>query len=265
MKREVISKTYPDAIAFYKLSLPTGHYYVGSTLHLVKRMRNHRYQLEMQQHYNHKFQSLFSIWSNVKVTYVLCETIEEARHLEQEEINKHYGTELLLNRGTDVNSIWGGVHGMSQEHRKVIGELATNRWKDPVFSIRMRKLMSEQRIGRKLPAEQREKIRLAGIGRTHTEESKLKMRIANKGKNLGKKRDPDAVKRGIETMRLLGKNRQTPESRAKIAKANFKPITINGVRYESLMEAAKAYGITPSGVTYRIKSSSSQFTDWRFD
>lgn len=155
--------------------------------------------------------------------------------------------------------------------------------------------------GRIVSEETREKISLAGKGRKHTEETKAKMseiakdrpfteemkeRIAylasiNKGRvhTTESRAKMSAFQKGKVTSEetkakisaaTMGRD-VTMEARAKISAKltgagtpSSIPVLVNNVYYESMRLAVKLEGISKSTLSKRIKSSSSDFVNYRY-
>lgn len=104
--------------------------------------------------------------------------------------------------------------------------------------------------GRSHTPESREKIRIAGMGRKHTTESKAKLSMARKGKNLS----PEQIEKLVKAHR--GK-KLTEEHRHKIAAAttNRKPIISieTGQIFASITEASKILGVNEASVYQSIR------------
>lgn len=260
-QRVNISATYPASIASYILrNLLTGHYYIGATSNLAKRLRDHRHYLETSTHQNPRFNSVFSGWDNTAVEYTLHETIDIAKGIEQALINQHYPESLCCNVCTDVLNFWGGQYGMPDDVRKRIGDAHRGTKHSEEFREKCRQRM----LGSVMPEEQKEKISKKLQGKVVSNETRRRLSNSLEGKLKGRTRSPESVAKGIATRAEKGINKHTPESRAKIAQAGMKPVLVDGVEYPSMGSLASKFGITISAVKYRIQSTSDKFSGWQF-
>lgn len=101
---------------------------------------------------------------------------------------------------------------------------------------------------RKHSPESIEKMRLAKLGKKHTEESKAKLSASGLGKNLGKKRTPEQ----LATYHLC---------RLKQAKS----VSVGGTEYESVGAVSRVYDINKKTAIQRLRSTTSQFSDWNYN
>ncbi|BCM95164.1 hypothetical protein [Burkholderia phage FLC6] len=114
------------------------------------------------------------------------------------------------------------------------------------------------KTGQRRPAltdEHKEKIRQSLKGRKRPEDVVRRMKEGN----TGKKRSPDAIARVIASK--LGK-KHSESHKKKIAEAQFKPVSINGVVYPSAKAAGLAVGIDRSCVSKFARSTSEKWKDW---
>ncbi|MFK7678638.1 GIY-YIG nuclease family protein [Bacillus sp. Wb] len=50
----------------------------------------------------------------------------------------------------------------------------------------------------------------------------------------------------------------------RVKEANSKPVTIDGIKYSSAIEASRTLNVKPTTVNYRIQSKSSRFENWNY-
>lgn len=106
-------------------------------------------------------------------------------------------------------------------------------------------------------------VRLSFLGRNHTEESKRRISESKQGQGAG-------VAKSLEHRAKIGAaNKGKPgasaETLAKIVAVRSRAIVIDGVRYSSLSEAARAFNVTVTTVYDRIRSTSERFSGWRYE
>jgi hypothetical protein len=95
------------------------------------------------------------------------------------------------------------------------------------------------------------------LGRKHSEEAKAKMSLERKGRVMSEetKARMSAAKKGVVF---------SEEHRAKISTARSKPVIVNGNYHASARKAAEFNKIGETTVKRRVKSSSLQWSDWRY-
>lgn len=126
-------------------------------------------------------------------------------------------------------------------------------------------------IGRYIPVEERDRLKTF-LGRSHSEESKQKCRASNL-KADAKNRQPKEYKFGPEfreksRLNNLGKV-VSQETREKLRKAqigkspgNRKAVYVDGIRYESIHEAAVKLGLCLSTLRNRLTSPNTAFATY---
>lgn len=254
--RENITALYPDTPAFYKLTLKDGKYYVGSTKRLARRLRRHRLELETKQHHNPNLSEAFTSWEDISVDYTEYQYVDFAKQHEQGVINERYGDPLLCNVGTDVDKLWGGIHGMPQEVRNRIGNAHRL---NPNYHVAV-EASRLARLGKAMSEEQKRKISESMKGIVFTEEHRANLSRACKGRNIGRKATPEA----IENMRKAQIGRvMSEDAKRKIAEANFKKVSVDDIEYRSLQDCAVAFGVTITTVTNRVKSDKPRWSGWK--
>lgn len=118
--------------------------------------------------------------------------------------------------------------------------------------------------------EHRQKMRNSHIGNKHSEETKLKISIAQKGEkgnNFGKKASEETkAKLRMASVGRIPKKRNLSEEEL-IKNRNqptCKPCEINGVKYISVRDASRQLNISRTTIRRRLLSNSKQFKDWNF-
>ena len=257
--QEDLTKKFPNTCASYTLKhVKTGHYYVGSTSNLVKRLRAHRLDLRTRKHHNEALLSS-SNWDDIEVYFTEFPTLDLARRAEQLLLDTQWADPLCCNRATGVYGLWGGVYGMPEEIRQAIG----NRSRGKVYCDEFRQKCRERMLGTVMPEEQKKKISEALKGKTVSDETRQRLSKALKGKGVGKTITEETKRKILETKRArYGNTWHTEESKAKIAEANYKAVVINGVIYRSLNEAAEKFGMDRRSIAYRVNSPSKRFAEW---
>jgi len=98
-------------------------------------------------------------------------------------------------------------------------------------------------------------------GLRHSEKSIEKMKETNKGVGLGSKKSPET----IDKMKAAAKGRVIGEfMRTRSKEVLSKRISIDGSTYDSLAEASRILGISPSTIHQRLNSASDKFSNWHY-
>lgn len=256
-----IAGTYPATIATYRLTNKlTGHFYIGSTNNLARRLNRHRNDLEKGRHHATAFQRAFHSWEYLNIDYVVHITVEEAVTTEQDGIDDNYTDPLCCNMATGSSSFWTGEFGMPQEIRDKIA--AANRGRK--YGDEFREKCRQRMLGSVMSANQKQKISDSLFGRVRTDEERKNISRGNKGKLLGRKIGSEAALKAIDTKRLNGTLLHTQATRIKIAEANYKPVIIEGIEYPSLQAAGLALGYGRQTVATRINSTTQRFREWKW-
>lgn len=259
--RSSLSSIYPSTIAVYILVLTSGHYYIGSTNNLAKRLRDHRSYLERGEHQNFRLQRWYETWQSIKIAYTTHDTVDEAREEEQRLIDRHYNDSFCCNLATDSRSLWGNGRGRPAEISERISASSRGR----VFTDEFREACRQRMLGSKPSDLTRQRTSNAMKGRTLTEEHRTNLSTALKGKALGRRHTEIQKQRRAETWEKLGGFKHKESSRKLIADANKKPVIIDGVRYASIIDAAEALGINRATIGYRVRSDSCKFAGYFYE
>jgi hypothetical protein len=196
--------------------------------------------------------------------------VEEAEVLEQFYLNnqrdKTYNTSTFSSGG-DIISNHPNRHTIIQKMRRSL----KLRYADMIEDERKRKYG--------LPG-----VRNPMYGKTHTEDArkKIALRLSNiRGKNhgnYGKKRSPETRQKmsQVASQRVGERNpfygrKHSQETKQKIAERNrgklppnVKAVIADGLEYRSLTDAARALGVTPAMIIYRIRSSKSIYEGYYY-
>ncbi len=245
-------------------------FYIGSTSDLQKRKARHLRELKNNIHHNVNLQKSWneSNSTDLKIGIIYSGSIEEAKKREEFEIQSNFENKNMANIG--INST-GGDNIRRHPDKNTIS---------------IKKRLAALRYYSNLSDEQREKFRQRVIGKnnpmygkTHTDEVKKRISNFHKGHTYGKGRklSPEHVAKISERQRLRigSKNsfygrKHTKETREKIRLKSLgrKPSTTNiieidGVRYSSQADAAKALKVCIGTITFRLQSKNPKFSNYR--
>lgn len=219
-----------------------GHRYIGSSSNVCKRWKRHKWCLSKNKHHSIYLQRAYNLYTKECFIFTVIEEVEENRLFEREtyyinelkpeynlgsvgggdNISNHPNSEAIKDKHS--KNLTERLASMSEEERKSwhsrFGEYNPN-WKGGV-SQKVCSCGKNMSYHAKVCSECRE---ISGnknpfYGKRHSNESKEKQRL----KMIGRK------------------------------PANSKQITINGITYKSQSDAARALGVVPAMITYRIKN-----------
>lgn len=223
-------------VGAYVLVLPTGHFYIGQTGNLHRRLIHHRRQLESGIHYNRKLQSHFTEWSEVEVFEFPTLTTVEAEAKERELVARDWGNPLMCNT-EDPNDRAGYRRGvpMGPDHAArtsaaQLGRKLTDAWKANISAGHKASEAAAAHIA---------ELAIANKGRVHTPEARIKMSLAR----TGVPQSQDWVINRTESF--------------------SQRVEINGVVYRSGNEAGRHLGIPGNTVMRRCRSTDPAFACWK--
>lgn len=247
----------------YRIVSDCGRFYVGSTGNFLKRITKHFVDLKAGKHHNVNLQELYDAGGKFNTTFAICMDREQAYEMEELIIRDYEGSSFLLNIG---RSAQGGDNFTLHPHREKI------RLK---YALAMVGLTEEERKRRFSNPGARNGM----FGKTHTEEVRQVIAVANKGNvyRLGFKASDKTRERMsiIASQRFAERNpfygkQHSAETKKRIAetKKGIKPtnanrIEINGVIYRSQVDAAKALGVSGGTITFRLNSKNKRFSSYR--
>lgn len=246
----------------------SGHFYVGSSQDVDKRIDRHYNELKQGKHHCSPLQTRFDAGSTIIPSFYELTTRDEAYELEQLLILNNLNNDKLLNIGMAVR---GGDNLTRNPKRLAIIERIKQ-------SLKLR-YDSLSKYERKLLWGRRGALN-GMFGRAHTDEAKVKISSANKGNKyrLGHKASSETKAKlsAVASQRLGEKNpfydkrhtdlvkKRISESKKGQLPTNLKPVSINGVVYASITEAGRQLGIPVPTVLFRIKSLNKKFVEYKF-
>ena len=247
-----------DKVGFYILHNPnTDETYVGSGV-LDKRKKTHDYFLKNNDHYNYKLQEAYNKDPNFDFVAVPTETREEAFDAEQSIINEFKGNPLLLNISLDARVVSVGKH--SDETKEKNRQATKKRWEDPEWRI---KVINAQNNGKALMTDEQKLLRKESLVKALKQSHASGTRIPT----LGQTRSIEFCEQNSNKIKEKWKDPEYQETQrlARIGKMigpNKKPVNIDGTQYNSIAEAASAFGMSVPGVMYRLNNDN--YTNWNY-
>lgn len=258
-----------DIGAYLLVDVKTGKFYVGSSQNVTKRIERHLRELKAGEHHCSNLQDIWDKNQFLEEYVYPTETREEAYALEQELLNKHDGSDLLLNIGRSVK---GGDNLTNNPRREEIiakmRESIIERYSS--MSLQERKIFGSKgekngMWGKAHTAEAREKISKANLGNKHRlglplsdEHKKLlsemaSQRTGEKNPFFGMNHSDETKKRISETKKLQG-----------LKPTNSRQVLIEGVIYESVTEAGRQLGIAPALLVHRLQSTKEKYSSYQY-
>lgn len=161
------------------VNLVTGKAYVGQAFNFKKRWTNHEVELRLNRHVNQHLQAAWNLYTeNAFIFIVLERCVPDKQFLEWREQHwidklKAADREFGYNKSPSSRSNLGYKH--SEETRKAwsIQRQANSKPR----SEEVKAKIAATTKGRTFSADSREKMRLAKLGKKHSEETKAKMRL----------------------------------------------------------------------------------------
>lgn len=272
----------------------SGYYYIGSTENAKRRLRDHLRELNAGTHKNVKFQNAYSKDSEFELEVVPLKSREEAIALEQILIDNNRKDPKLLNLALDVqtprlgvtanaetrerqskaakafyanggtNSMEGKIH--SPETKARLSAIAQEQFSTP----ETRAALSQR--GKERFADQEQRVLTSQQTQEAMKDPELRKQLSESAK--ARWEDPEQRRRQSE----MAKTRFTDPEQLKYTQAagrkawadpafrekKSRKVSVDGVIYESLTQAAEHFGISVATVCYRASSSSEQFKDWNY-
>jgi len=234
------------------------HIYIGSG-NLYERKCSHISKLRNNVHKNYKLQANYNLLNNKKFMFCTFPTLDRniAFALEQQLLDKFKNYEYLTNIAT--NAIYSGI-GLKRSKELVDEIIKRNTGKK--FSDETRKKMSIKRKLRIISEETKKKISLSNMNKCVSEDTRRKISLIRRGK-----KHSEACKQNMSIDKI--NKYKDPEFKLKmldiLSKAhakNMKPISIDGITYRKISDAAIVFNLSPQTITSRINDN--RFPNWLF-
>lgn len=222
--------------AYILQHVKSGKIYIGSTGDIYRRKNKHYSSLISGNHHVTSLQEAYNSNPNIRFFVILTNNREEAYDYEQQLLNHYNGIRPLFNIATNAVRSWLNLKH-SEETKNKIREKVKIRMQDPNYSI----MLSNANKGKIISAETKVKISksLAGIIRSNATKEKIRSRM------LGR-----------------AKSKEHAEKISQRNKLKSRPISINGVHYESIAAAGIALGIHPGTIPSKLKSNLEKYSSW---
>ena len=256
-----LSREDEKKVGVYLMHNPeTNMGYIGSGI-LGRPRSEHLRALKLGAHYNHRLQKAYDENPNFEfiATVVEGDTFEESRtlalELEQSEIDTFWGPGLLnIARHVDA-PMTGYKH--SEESNEKNRQAAKKRWQDDGYRqvVLQRQVEGKAQMTPEEHAQRNAKLSTS-IKRAYDEGRRIS--------NAGQVRPEEFRER---TSANIAEKWQDPEYREKQRQSKMGnrnapmcPIMGDGIEYPSIVDAARAQGVSPQSIQYRL--SSSNYPGW---
>lgn len=230
-----------DHPALYLIYFNTYDFYVGCTKIIKSRINQHRGYLRSGTHVNKVLQEKYNTLGedNIDFYILTCKSREEARDIERAFLKENYNDDRYLNiTSTSRGLTYGGridklrKFARSTTQRIKVGKASRKNWKDPVYREKVLSKTSEGiTVDNVYYYSVREASRKTGFS------------IQDLRRNL---------KNGIVDSKDIQLRTKT------------KSVMAEGMRYEKVGDAAKAYGVKDNTMTWRLKSTATKWKDFYY-
>ena len=185
--------TPPTASGIYRITCTiTGKFYIGSAINLFIRWKNHRNELQRNEHGNQKLQRAWNKYGEQAFTFEVLELVLPMSLTAREQ---YWFSKLkpFGKRGFNIALIAGSQLGLKRSPKtcEKIGQAHRGSKHTPEACANMAQahLGNKNTLGYKPPPETREKLRQANLGKKMSPEAIEKTRQAS----LGRKKSPEEI------------------------------------------------------------------------
>ena len=168
----------------YAIRCADGRAYIGSSINVKERCRNHRNVLNTGKHRNRPLQEAWNKMGTEAFTFAALETVADEEDLLAAE-----------QKWIDAARAEGGVFNRAPMAGSSLGIVRTHE---------TRAKCAEAQRGKRLSAEHRAKIALAGRGRVHSAETRAKMAATHRGELAPMAKITEAAVRDIRRRTRAG-------------------------------------------------------------
>lgn len=229
-----------STIGYYTIThRPTGRFYIGSSGNLTRRIWRHRTELASGMHTNRKLQEIYTCWDDFEVMTSEVNTLEEARQLEQQLLDRYVGTALCCNSSMSATNPFDVFERIWPSREICIANLekANEARRGKPLTDEHKARLSASHKGKVLSTEHRAALSKAKTGSTISSSHREALRQANVGKTI------------------------TDEHKRIISELKSRKVSIDGVIYPSLKVASAAVGFSDVTVRKRLNDHVN-YKDW---
>ena len=235
----------------YLITSPSGKQYVGMTTRtLEQRWSEHiRYSKKRECTLHHAL-CKYDFDSFQVVEQFYSDDLNQLREKEKELIARLKPAYNMTAGGEGTNG-----YRWSEKLKKTQGKKHSKRYED---NPELRKRQSLRMRNREVKEETKQKIREANMGKSLSSSTRAKIGVKSK-ENW---QNPEYQK--VQTTKAKA-NWQNPEYQKKMqlrARPPGTPCLIDGIKFDFVVDASRAHGVTPETVRNRIRSE--KFLTWKF-
>lgn len=249
----------------------TGRAYVGVTANPPRRKSTHFSSLRCGRHHNPKTQAAWMLSSKKDFQFIV---VKECSYMQEAMRREHSLIRYMIKVGKAFNINTGYTGGDTITHATNYDERCTS-----ISSGLIRKMSKMTSDERK---QKYGKLGAANgmYGRHHTQAAKDRISEAHKGNTYAKGRvmsDEQRAKLSAAASARTGARnpfygrKHTDAAKAKISKAmkgntpsNVRKVFANGCTYLSVTDAARALGVSPALIVYRIVSTKPKYAEYEY-
>lgn len=272
-----------QSAAYIIREMCSGNVYVGSSEKVYTRVCKHKWHIQRKQHDNSKFTELLQQThiKNFDLIVIFTDTREEAYDLEQYFVNMYKDTGLLINIANDVRFAMRG-RVLTDEHREKIreantGKIMSDEARQKIALSRKQSVKAITQLQEMLNRKKR-RISVNGVeyeSLTQASEfsgmtlSMLRSALDENDPNVKWLSDNESPIKGRslseEHRRNLSMSRKNnPKAKQQlesIRELTRRKIILNGVLYNSVLEASKAVGIGECTIHRKLREHKDKFKD----
>lgn len=257
----------------YKIINTTnGKFYVGSTTNTQERFRTHRNRLRRGRHHSKHLQAAWNKYGEKAFVFFIVEDIPQGQSLREAEdrwLAEHVGKEHCYNTSKYSDT---PMRGIAKEDHPNFGRPKTEEERQAISTTLKEfyaaDITNHPRFGKQHTEETKERIRQkklanpsrAWLGKERSEETKLKISEAQKGKvkapgrtvsEEGRAKIRANIEAGRSHMHWVGR-KHTEEAKAKMSKTVL--VKPDGILFPSLSTVLKYYGLKMPTLNRALKS-----------
>ena len=272
----------------------TSDFYIGSTIDVCRRVKDHFRDLVSNKHANWKFQRSYNKNPNFLCHFIRFETRQLALEFEDLMIKKFKDHPHLLNICLDVEQPRLGILASEETKQKQsisARKFYLNGGKNPMDgkkhtsdsvlkisksakkqfeSSEIRNKFRELALARFQNQDYRKRHRSSVISAMNNHQ--LKQQLSDSAKNRWSNSEERLKQSYMAIDRFQDPNqRKVCSAAGKVAWSNLdfrlrrcRKVKINGTLYESIMDASRVLNVSEATVRYRIDSLTEQFQDWNY-
>lgn len=166
----------PEDCGVYSITSPSGNQYIGSSLNISYRFRDHKRELRFNNHHSDALQNAWNKYKEqLEFKKILICRVEDLLFYEQlliDNFKPEYNICSVAGRPVGNKSRLGKPHSKETRLKQSLSR------KGIQYSLETREKMRQSGKIKIFSEEHRKNISLAGIGRIHSLETKSKMRDA---------------------------------------------------------------------------------------